>query len=118
MKTKSKTQSDFPEITQKLKKIIKTSLEDSKALDIEVINVFNKTDICYYMVVASGSSTRHVMNIAEKLGYAIKHSDLDVDYKIEGEDEGRWVLIDAIDIVIHVFLPEVREIYKIEEIWT
>ena len=69
------------------------------------------------MFVVSGSSTRHVANIAEKLGYAIKHSDLDVSFKLEGQNEGRWVLLDAIDIVVHVFLPDVRERYKIEDIW-
>lgn len=96
---------------------IKSKLDDLKALDIEVIDVSDKTDICYYMIIASGTSNRHVSAVADKTTRHIKHEIKDLDYRIEGTEEGKWVLIDCYDIVIHIFQQELRDVYDLEELW-
>lgn len=95
--------------------IIKNSLEDMKAEDIIVIDLIGKTSIANYMVVASGTSNRHVASIAQKIEESLKKSG----YKcsIEGEDKADWVLIDAFDVIVHIFRPEVREFYNLEKMW-
>ena len=95
--------------------IIKNSLEDMKADDVVVIDLAGKTSIASYMVVASGTSNRHVASIAQKIEENLKKSG----YKcsIEGEDKADWVLIDAFDVIVHIFRPEVREFYNLEKMW-
>ena len=100
----------------RLKDFIVESLNEDKAEDIKIINLDGKTDFAYYMVVATGRSSRHVISIADKLAdKLIKEGVRGIN--IEGKSQGDWVLIDAFDIVIHVFRPEVREMYNIEKIW-
>jgi ribosome-associated protein len=97
------------------------NLEDSKAKDIVTINLTNKNDICDYMVITSGTSNRHAKSISNKLIHAIKHDEKFSDisaYNVEGDDEGEWIVIDAFSIVIHIFQPEFRELYKLEELWS
>lgn len=92
------------------------SLEDSKAEDIVSIDIRRKSSLGDYMVVASGRSHRHVAAVAEHLLTALK----DAGYgqaRIEGLPAADWVLIDAGDIIVHVFRPEVREFYNIEKMW-
>jgi ribosome-associated protein len=69
-----------------------------------------------HMVIASGRSTRQVTSIAEKLAERLKH-ECDVIVRVEGKDVGDWVLIDAGDVIVHVFRPEVREFYQLEKMW-
>lgn len=91
-------------------------LEDSKAEDIVTIDLEGKSSIGDYMLVATGRSNRHVGAIADKLGKHFKKSG-EGRARIEGQDNCDWVLIDAGNIIIHVFRPEVREFYNIEKMW-
>lgn len=95
--------------------IIKNSLEDMKADDVVVIDLVGKTSIANYMVVASGTSNRHVASIAQKIEENLKKSGFKCS--TEGEDKADWVLIDAFDVIVHIFRPEVREFYNLEKMW-
>lgn len=92
------------------------SLEDDKAEDIVHISLRGKTEMADFMVIASGRSTRQVAAISEKLTERLKQ-DLGVFCKVEGAEVGDWVLIDAGDVIVHVFRPEVREFYQLEKMW-
>ncbi len=92
------------------------TLEDAKAQDITTIDLEGKSSIGDYMVVASGRSHRHVGAIADQLARALKEQGHG-RARIEGQDNCDWVLIDAGNIIIHVFRPEVREFYNIEKMW-
>ena len=92
------------------------SLEDDKAEDIVQISLRGNTEMADFMVIASGRSTRQVAAISEKLTERLKQ-DLGVFCKVEGAEVGDWVLIDAGDVIVHVFRPEVREFYQLEKMW-
>lgn len=96
--------------------LVLTSLEENKAEDIVQIDLRGKTSVCDHMVICSGRSSRQVAAISEKLSDALKHSH-GVLTKMEGKDTGDWVLLDAGDVVVHVFRPEVREFYQLEKMW-
>jgi ribosome-associated protein len=91
------------------------SLEDSKAENIVSIDIQGKSSLGDYMVVASGRSHRHVAAVADNLLKALK--DAGTRARVEGLNSADWVLIDAGDIIVHVFRPEVREFYGIEKMW-
>ena len=95
--------------------IVKKVLEDNKAEDVVIIDLKGKTTLANQMIVASGTSNRHVASIAEKLMETLKKAG----YKatIEGEQKADWVLIDAFDVIVHIFRPEVREFYNLEKMW-
>ena len=96
--------------------LVTLSLEDDKAEDIIAIDLAGKTTIADYMVVASGRSNRQVMAIADHLIERLKkggHGPI----RCEGMAQGDWVLIDAGDVIIHVFRPEVRAFYDLEKLW-
>ena len=95
---------------------ILSSLEDDKAEDIVQIDLRGKSSIADFMVIASGRSTRQVGAISEKLVDRLKQ-DYRLSCKVEGKDAGDWVLIDAGDVIVHVFRPEVREFYQLEKMW-
>ena len=80
------------------------------------INLRGKTEIADAMVIASGRSTRQVSAMAEKLIDRLKH-EAGILAKVEGKDAGDWVLIDAGDVIVHIFRPEVREFYQLEKMW-
>ncbi len=92
------------------------SLDDSKAENIVSIDIQGKSSLGDYMVVASGRSHRHVAAVADNLIKALKEAGLGTA-RVEGLSGADWVLIDAGDIIIHVFRPEVREFYNIEKMW-
>ncbi|MGE4373555.1 MAG: ribosome silencing factor [Xanthobacter sp.] len=92
-------------------------LEDDKSEDIVSIDLRGKTAIADYMVVASGRSQRHVGAIADHLVEALKAAGVR-QVRVEGQPACDWVLIDANDVIIHVFQPEVRSFYNIEKMWT
>jgi ribosome-associated protein len=96
-------------------KSVLASLEDSKAENIVSIDIQGKSSLGDYMVVASGRSHRHVAAVADHLLKALK--DAGINARVEGLSSADWVLIDAGDIIVHVFRPEVREFYNIEEMW-
>lgn len=92
------------------------SLEDDKAEDVVDINLAGKSDMADFMVIASGRSSRQVISISEKLVDRLKQAH-GISCKVEGKDGGDWVLIDAGDVIVHVFRPEVREFYQLEKMW-
>ncbi len=95
--------------------IITNSLADGKAENVVVVDLKGKTSIANEMVVASGNSDRHVISLAQRIQENLKAAG----YKSvsEGEAKGDWVLIDAYDVVVHLFRPEVREFYNLEKMW-
>ena len=96
--------------------IITKALDDMKAEDISIIDLEGKTSIAGYMVVASGTSNRHVASIAQKIEESLKAAGCRCS--VEGETKADWVLIDAFDVIVHIFRPEVREFYNLEKMWT
>ncbi len=92
------------------------SLEDDKAEDIVQIDLRGRSDMADWMVIASGRSARQVAAIAEHLAERIKHK-AGINPRTEGREAADWVLIDAGDVIVHVFRPEVREFYQLEQMW-
>lgn len=104
--------------TAVLKDIVVTSLDDDKALNIEVIDLRGISALADYIVVASGTSSRQIVAMAEKLSerlHARGHGD---GIRMEGVAQGNWIVVDTGDIIIHLFRPEVREFYDIEKMWS
>ena len=97
-------------------KTVLDRLEEMKAEDLVTIDLTGKTSIADLMVVASGRSNRHVGAIADDVVEHLKKSGLK-DIRVQGQPHCDWVLIDAGDVIIHVFRPEVREFYAIEKMW-
>ncbi|WP_251134085.1 ribosome silencing factor [Rhodomicrobium sp. Az07] len=97
--------------------LVVDALEDAKAVDIVTIDVEGKTSIADFMIVASGRSQRHVGAIADQLMDKLKEAGVR-DTRVEGMPLCDWVLIDAGDVIVHVFRPEAREFYNIEKMWT
>ena len=93
------------------------ALEDLKAQDAIEIDVRGKSSVCDYMVIASGTSTRHVKSIADEVVRKVKELDV-MPLGVEGEREAEWVLVDLGDVIVHVMLPRVREFYALERLWT
>ncbi len=100
-----------------LKKIIIKTLDSNKALDIVSIDLKDKSSIADYMIVASGTSSRHIQSLSEQVLEKFKTNGLK-NCKIEGKDSAEWKLVDGIDIVVHIFNPEKRKFYEIEKIWS
>jgi len=92
------------------------SLDDDKAQDVVVIDLSGKSDIADYLVVASGTSGRQVVAIAEHLRTRLKHAGI-TRVGVEGMSQGDWVLVDGGDVIVHLFRPEVRTFYNIEKMW-
>lgn len=95
---------------------ILSSLDDDSAQEVVTIDLRGKSPVADHMVVASGRSSRHVTAIAEKLMERLKQGQ-GLATRSEGKDSGDWVLIDAGDVIVHVFRPEVREFYQLEKMW-
>jgi ribosome-associated protein len=92
------------------------SVEDDKAEDVVQINLRGRSEMADHMVICSGRSSRQVAAISEKLVDRLKQ-DHGILCRIEGKETGDWVLIDAGDVIVHVFRPEVREFYQLEKMW-
>ena len=99
-----------------LHRLVLQSLEDDKAMDLVDIDLAGKTEVADHMVIASGRSTRQVAAMATKLGERIKQ-ELGRPVRIEGLPTADWVLVDAGDVVVHLFRPEVRSFYNLEKMW-
>ena len=99
-----------------LHRLIMQSLDDDQAEDVISIPLAGKSSIADHMVIASGRSSRHVGAIAQKLAERVKHA-LHINPRIEGLPAADWVLIDAGDVVVHLFRPEVRSFYNLERMW-
>ena len=100
-----------------LKKQIENILTDNKAIDIKSIDLKNKTSIADFMIIASGNSSRHIHALAEILLNELKKKGIN-NCRIEGRNSSEWKLIDAIDIIIHIFHPEKRKFYNLESMWS
>jgi ribosome-associated protein len=96
---------------------ILTSLDENKAEDVVQIDLRGKTAIGDYMVVCSGRSSRQVAALSEKLVETLKQT-FGRNSRLEGKNTGDWVLVDTGDVIVHVFRPEVREFYRLEEMWS
>ena len=96
--------------------MVEKTLDDDKAQDVVVIDLAGKTSLADFMVVASGTSQRQVGAMAEHLRENLKAAGLK-GLSIEGQNRCDWVLIDAGDIIVHIFRPEVREFYALEKMW-
>ena len=100
-----------------LRKEIEQILNDNKAAEIETINLKNKTSIADFMIIASGNSSRHIQALSETLIDQLKKKGIN-NCRLEGRGSDDWKLIDAIDIIIHIFHPKKRKIYDLEKMWS
>ena len=106
----------FKEIDQ-LKKEIENILNKNKAKEVKVINLRDKTSIADFMIVASGNSSRHIQALSEILLEELKKKGIE-NCHLEGRNSKEWKLIDAKDIIIHIFHPEKRKFYNLERMWS
>lgn len=100
-----------------LKAVVMDALEDMKAKDIVVLDVKPLTSVADLMIVASGTSNRHVRSIANRLREKVKENGFS-PLGIEGEDAAEWVLVDLGDIIVHIMLPDTRRFYDLEKLWS
>ena len=100
-----------------LKSIILDTLDSNKALDIISIDLKNKSSMADYMIVASGTSSRHIQALSEQVLEKLKANGIK-NSKIEGKESGDWKLVDGIDLIVHIFNPEKRKFYELEKIWS
>ena len=101
----------------KIKNYIEEILDNNKAQKIYSINLKNKSYIADYMVIASGTSSRHLQALSEILVIQLKRLGIN-DCRIEGKDSRDWKLVDAHDVIVHIFHPEKREFYDLEKMWS
>ena len=100
-----------------LKKNLFKTLDSNKALDIVIIDLKDKTSIADFMIIASGTSSRHIQSLSEQVLDKLKESGLQ-NCKIEGTESSDWKLIDGIDIIVHIFNKEKRNFYELEKMWS
>jgi ribosome-associated protein len=113
---KSSAKSSASSAKPSLKTVVINALDDMKALEVKVLDVRGLTDIADYMVIASGTSDRHVRSVAQRVVEKAKEAGFR-PHGVEGQQDGDWVLIDLHDIIVHVMLPRVREFYGLEKLW-
>jgi ribosome-associated protein len=99
-----------------LKTVILAALDDMKALEVKLLDVRGLTDIADFMVIASGTSDRHVRSVAQRVVERAKEAGFR-PHGVEGQQDGDWVLIDLNEMIVHVMLPRVREFYGLEKLW-
>ena len=100
-----------------LKTIILNTLDSNKALDIITIDLKNKSSMADYMIIASGTSSRHIQALSEQVLEKLKANGIK-NSKIEGKESNDWKLVDGIDLIVHIFNPEKRKFYELEKIWS
>ena len=105
-----------PDEVEALHQLVLSSLDDDQAVEVVTIPLSGKSSIADHMVIASGRSTRQVASMAQKLSERIKQ-ELGRNVRIEGLPVADWVLIDAEDVIVHLFRPEVRSFYNLERMW-
>jgi ribosome-associated protein len=105
-----------PQAAPALKAVVLDALDDMKALDVKFLDVRGLTDIADFMVIASGTSDRHVRSVAQRVVEKAKAAGFR-PHGVEGQQDGDWVLIDLNEMIIHVMLPRVREFYGLEKLW-
>ena len=100
-----------------LKSIILDTLDSNKALDIISIDLKNKSSMADYMIIASGTSSRHIQALSEQVLEKLRANGVQ-NSKIEGKESSDWKLVDGIDLIVHIFNPEKRKFYELEKIWS
>jgi ribosome-associated protein len=103
--------------SEELVGLAQSALEDLKARDIRVLDVHNLTTVADFLIVASGTSKRHVQSVADNVIETARQAG-QRPIGVEGADSGEWVLIDLSDVIVHVMQPSVREFYKLEDLWS
>ena len=104
------------EINQ-LKEEIENILNDNKAMEIKSINLKDKTSIADFMIIASGNSSKHIQALSEILVNKLKEKGIN-NCRLEGQHSNDWKLIDATDVIVHIFHPEKRKFYDLERMWS
>lgn len=99
-----------------LQSVVLAALNDMKALDVKLLDVRGLTDIADFMVIASGTSDRHVRSVAQRVVEKTKEAGFR-PHGVEGQQDADWVLIDLSEMIVHVMLPRVREFYGLEKLW-
>ena len=100
-----------------LKEIVINTLDLNKAQDIVTIDLKDKSSMADYMIIASGTSSRHIQSLSEQVLEKLKNNGVK-ESKIEGKESMEWKLVDGIDLIVHIFHPEKRKFYEIEKIWS
>ena len=100
-----------------LKQVVLDTLDQNKAQDIISIDLKDKSSMAEYMIIASGTSSRHIQALSEQVLDKFKKNGL-TDSKIEGKDSTEWKLVDGIDLIVHIFHPEKRKFYELEKMWS
>ena len=100
-----------------LKQIVIQTLDINKAQDIISIDLKDKSSMADYMIIASGTSSRHIQSLSEQVLEKLKDNGIK-DSKIEGKDSNEWKLVDGVDLIIHIFHPEKRKFYELEKMWS
>tara|TARA_B110000008_G_scaffold101441_1_gene104257 strand:+ start:53 stop:403 length:351 start_codon:yes stop_codon:yes gene_type:complete len=100
-----------------LKSIVINTLDLNKALDIVTIDLKDKSSMADFMIIASGTSSRHIQSLSEQVLEKLKDNGIK-NSKIEGKESSEWMLVDGIDIIVHIFHPEKRKFYELEKIWS
>ena len=103
---------------EELKDLAVKILHDMKAEDVEILNVHKLTDVTDYMVIASGTSDRHVKAMAHRLRDQVREQSKLRPLGVEGEQQGDWILIDFGDVVVHIMRPQTRKYYDLERLWS
>ena len=100
-----------------LKSVVINILDLNKAQDIVTIDLKDKSSMADYMIIASGTSSRHIQSLSEQVLEKLKNNGVK-NSKIEGKDSNEWKLVDGIDLIVHIFHPEKRKFYELEKIWS
>ena len=100
-----------------LKSVVINTLDLNKAQDIVTIDLKDKSSMADYMIIASGTSSRHIQSLSEQVLEKLKDNGIR-DSKIEGKESNEWKLVDGIDLIVHIFHPEKRKFYELEKIWS
>ena len=100
-----------------LKSVVIHTLDLNKAQDIVTIDLKDKSSMADYMIIASGTSSRHIQSLSEQVLEKLKDNGIK-NSKIEGKESNEWKLVDGIDLIVHIFHPEKRKFYELEKIWS
>ena len=113
MKIKRKSKKN---LDSKMLEVLKQTLLDDKVINLKIIDIRKKSDFADFIILGSGTSNRHIVNMAKNIREKIK-KDFNFSAPIEGIEQSDWILIDASSVVVNIFRPEVREFYNLEKIW-
>tara|TARA_Y100001954_G_C15574416_1_gene485175 strand:- start:380 stop:730 length:351 start_codon:yes stop_codon:yes gene_type:complete len=100
-----------------LKRIVINTLDINKAQDIVSIDLKDKSSMADFMIIASGTSSRHIQALSEQVLEKLKDNGIN-ECKIEGKESSEWKLVDGIDLIVHIFHPEKRKFYELEKMWS